>query len=93
MWDNMLGALINCDTKEKTDENSKTRPSEANDASFSDFFIFHFFSNFFIFRCVRISIRGLVRRSVGRLVGWSVGPSVRNAFVKIAEKWTFTESE
>ena len=26
-----------------------TRPSEANDASFSDFFIFHFFDNFFIF--------------------------------------------
>ena len=27
----------------------ETRPSEANDASFSDFFIFHFFNNFFIF--------------------------------------------
>ena len=46
-----------------------------------------------IFRCVRISIRGLVRRSVGWSVGRSVGRSVRNAFVKIAEKWTFTESE
>ena len=27
----------------------KLRPSEANDASFSNFFIFHFFSNIFIF--------------------------------------------
>ena len=34
-------------------------------------------------RCVRISIRGLVRRAVG----WSVG----NAFVIINEKWTLTE--
>ena len=25
------------------------------------------------------------------LVGWLVGPSVRNAFVKIDEKWTFTD--
>ena len=28
------------------------------------------------FRCVRISIRGLVRQLVGWSVGWSVGPSV-----------------
>ena len=44
---------------------------------------------FLLFRCVRISIRGLVRRSVGRLVGWLV----RNAFVKIVEKWTFMDSK
>ena len=37
-----------------------------------------------VYRCVRISIRGIVCRSVGRLVG--------NAFVKIDEKWTFTDS-
>ena len=43
----------------------------------------------YLFRCVRISIRGLVRPSVGR----SVGRLVRNAFVKIAEKWTFTDSK
>ena len=36
-----------------------------------------------VFRCVRISITGLVSRSVGRLVG----RLVRNAFVKIDEKW------
>ena len=47
----------------------------------SSFFNFQYT---FVFRCVRISIRGLVRRSVG----WLVGPSVRNAFVKIDEKWT-----
>ena len=42
-----------------------------------------------IFRCVRISIRGLVRRFVGRSVGRSVG----NAFVKINETWTLTHSK
>ena len=43
-----------------------------------------------IFRCVRISIRGLVRRSVGRsvgpLVGWSVmllSKSMKNGFLGI----------
>ena len=39
-----------------------------------------------VFRCVRISIRGLV----SRLVGWSVRWLVGNAFVKIDEKWTYT---
>ena len=34
----------------------------------------------FVFTCVRISIRGLVRRSVGWLVGPSVGPSVMRFF-------------
>ena len=50
------------------------------------------FSGFFLdrfFRCVRISIRGLVRL----LVGPSVRRSVRNAFVQIAEKWTYTDSK
>ena len=42
-----------------------------------------------LFRCVRISKRGLVRWSVGP----SVSPSVGNAFVKINEKWSFTDSE
>ena len=46
-----------------------------------------------VFRCVRISIRGLVRWSVGWLVGWLVGPSVGNAFIKIDEKWTYTDSQ
>ena len=40
------------------------------------FSIFHFSMR------PRISIRGLVRPSVG----WSVGPLVRNAFMKIDEK-------
>ncbi len=31
--------------------------------------------------------------SVGRLVHWSVGPLVRNAFVKIDEKWPFMDSK
>merc|ERR1739848_405076 len=31
----------------------KTRPSEANDASFSDFFIFHFFATFSFFHSPR----------------------------------------
>ena len=35
-----------------------------------------------LFRCVRISMRGLVRRSVRQSVCWSVG----NAFVKIDEQ-------
>ena len=46
-----------------------------------------------VFRCVRISIRGLVRRSVGRLVDRLVSWSVRNAYVKIDEKWTFPDSK
>ena len=46
-------------------------------------------SYFPVFRCVRISIRGRVRRSVRRSVGRLVG----NAFIKIAEKWPFTDSE
>ena len=37
----------------------------------------------------RISIRGLVRPSVG----WSVRQSVGNAFVKIDEKWPFMDSK
>ncbi len=37
----------------------------------------------------RISIRGLVRPSVG----WSVGPLVGYAFVKIDEKWPFMDSK
>ena len=43
------------------------------------------FSNLAIFRRVRIPIRGLVHR----FVGWSVG----NAFVKLGEKWNFTDSK
>ena len=39
-----------------------------------------------LFRCVRISIRGLVRWSVGPSVGWLVRRLVGNAFVKIDEK-------
>ncbi len=35
-----------------------------------------------LFRCVRISIRGLVR--------WSVARSVGKAFIKIDEIWAFT---
>ena len=42
-----------------------------------------------LFRCVRISIRGLARRTVR----WLVRPSVGNAFVEIDEKWTFTDSK
>ena len=41
----------------------------------------------------RISIRGLVRPLVGWFVGRLVGRSVGNAFVKIDEKWTFTDSK
>ncbi len=41
----------------------------------------------------RISIRGLVRPSVRWSVRWLVGPSVRNAFVKINEKRPFMDSE
>ena len=37
----------------------------------------------------RISIWGLVRPSVGRSVGWSVG----YAFVQIDENWPFTDSK
>ena len=43
-----------------------------------------------LFRCVRISIKRPCP-SVGWLVGRSVGWSVGNAFVKIDEKWTFTD--
>jgi len=42
-----------------------------------------------VFRGVRISIRGLVRWLVGWLVGWSVG----DAFLKIDEKWAFTDQD
>ncbi len=39
-----------------------------------------------VFRCVRISIKGLVRRSVGWLVGWSVmlsSKSMKNGLLRI----------
>ena len=39
------------------------------------------------------SVGRSVGQSVGRLVGWSVGWSVSNAFVKISEKWIFTDSK
>ena len=38
----------------------------------------------------RMSIRGLVRPSVGWPVHRSIGRSVHNTFVKIDEKWPFT---
>ena len=44
------------------------------------------FFSFFFFRCVRISIRGLVRRSVGPLVGPSVmlsSKSLKNGLIRI----------
>ena len=39
-----------------------------------------------VFRCIRISIRGLVRRLVGWLVGWSVmlsSKSLKNGLLRI----------
>ena len=44
-----------------------------------------------LFRCVLASLYEAL--SVRPLVGWSVGWSVRHAFVKIDEKWPFTDSK
>ena len=41
----------------------------------------------------RISIRGLVRPLVGWFVGRLVSRSVGSAFVKIDDKWLFTDSK
>ena len=40
-----------------------------------------------VFECVRISIKGVVSRSIGPSFRRSVGRSVGNAFVKFYEKW------